>query len=216
MIKKEKTMKKHYHTKVKASAKFWKKQLRKQIIHNTDSKITEIDGDEITIESNDCTAEQDIIKLSEQNPDKIFEAKYTVEDHFENLVATYQYLNGTRKFIKEEYEYLFGINLYNRDKIDPQIYDRFKQKITEHFKKIDNYRIRTSEKELSFQESPIICEDKDDILLTSIVEYIDGDIILTAKKFGLTYLDVTVKFMENSPENTVDDFTEREYNNVPF
>lgn len=209
----------HYHTKLKASEKFWQTQLTRQIIKLTDSKVTKIDGSEITITSTDCAAELDIIEWSKQNPGQIFDAKFTGEDHFENLAATYQYKAGEKKLMKEEYEYCFCISARDRDKLDPQIYERFKQKVTEHFRKIDNYRIRTSEKELSFQESPVNYEDKDDsYLLTSVVEYIDGDVILTAKKFGLTYLDVTVKFIykNSKQENSVDDFIGGEYDDVPF
>jgi len=187
----------HYYTKVKASAKFWKSQLTRQVINETDSKVTVLDGDEITIESINCTAEQDIIELSKQNQDFIFEAKYEVEDHFKNLAATYQYLNGTRKFIKEEYGYCFGINISDRDKLDPQIYGRFKEKVLEYFKKIDNYRVRNSEDEPSFKECPV--KTNEDIHLTPTVEYREGDVILTARKFGLTYLDVTVKHKEMKP-----------------
>ncbi len=203
-------MKIHYHTKLKASEKFWQRQLTNQIINETDSKITNIDGSEITITSTDCTAEPDIIEWSKQNPGQIFEAKFTGEDHFENLVATYMYKAGVGKFMKEEYEYCFCISARDRDKLDPQVYARFQQKVTDYFRKIDNYRIRTSEKEPSFKDCPVKKEDDDeDTLLTPTVEYREGNVTLTAKKFGLTYLNVTVSFREKkSTENRFnDDFT---------
>ena len=50
------------HSTIKISAKFWQTQLARQIIKLTDSKITNIDGDKITITSTDCTAEPDIIE----------------------------------------------------------------------------------------------------------------------------------------------------------
>ena len=207
------------HSTIKVSPKFWQTQLTSQIIKLTDSKVTNIDGSKIKITSTDCTAEPDIIKWSKQNPDQIIEVKFTGEDYFENLVATYQYLNGSHEFIKEEYEYCFCISARDRDKLDPQLYAKFQQKVTDYFRKIDNYRIRTSENEPSFKDCPIKKEnDEEDSLLTPTVEYREGDVTLTAKKFGLTYLNVTVSFREKKSTDNgfIDDFSGDVFDDFDF
>lgn len=214
-------MENHYHTQLKASKEFWQNQLRQQIINYTESQVNKIDGDKIAIESIDCTVEQDIIKLSKNYPDQTFEAKYTAEDPYKNLATTYHYLDGKRKFIKEEYEYCFTFLIRDRNKLDPTLFAKFQDIAKEYFRNVDNYRVRTSERDPTYEDQPIeIFYFEDDTLITPCIEYIngDGDVILTAKKYGITYLDVTVKFLNqnSTQENTVDDFTQKDYVDVPF
>jgi len=197
-------MKKVTHTKLKASKDFWQEQLTNQIIH-TDSIVTEIDQDEITIESLDCTAEQDIIELSKQYPEYIFEAMYNGEDPYENLASTYQYQNGTRKFIKEEYEYCFEIRKEEREQLDPRFYAKFQEDISAYFKKIDNYRIRTAETDTTFQDLPIQRQDENNPIHPTIA-YIDGNVTLSAMKFGLTLL--VIRIIETRYCSTFEDYDE--------
>ena len=197
-------MKKVTHTKLKASKDFWQEQLTNQIIH-TDSIVTEIDQDEITIESLDCTAEQDIIELSKQYPEYIFEAMYNGEDPYENLASTYQYQNGTRKFIKEEYEYCFEIRKEEREQLDPRFYAKFQEDISAYFKKIDNYRIRTAETDPTFQDLPLKRQDEESPIHPTIA-YRDGNITLSAMKFGLTLL--VIRIIETREYSTFEDYDE--------
>lgn len=197
-------MEKVNQTSVKASKDFWQEQLTNQIIH-TDSIVTEIDQDEITIESINCTAEQDIIELSKQYPDYNLEAKYSAEDPYENLTATYQYQNGTRKFIKEEYEYCFKIRNEDQEKLDPRFYAKFQEDISAYFKKIDNYRIRTSESDPTFQDRPIKRQDENNPIHPTIA-YRDGDLTLSAMKFGLTFL--VIKIIEVREYSAFEDYDE--------
>ncbi len=211
----------HYHTQLKVSKEFWQEQLTNKVINQTDSRVTKIDVDEISIETIDSTAENDIIELSKRFPDHTLEAKYTTEDPFENLAITYQYHNGERKFVKEEYEYCFVSTITDRNMLDPEEYTKFQDIAKEYFNRIDNYRVRTSEKDPTFEDQPIEVEYyEDDTMITPCVEYIngDGDFILTAKKFGLTYLDVTVKFINQNltRNNTSDDYLQEDYSDVPF
>lgn len=194
----------HYYTKLKASKEFWQEQLTNQIIH-TDSRVTEIGHDDITIESIDCTAEQDIIELSKQYPGYNLEAKYSAENPYENLTATYQYQNGTRKFIKEEYEYCFNIRKEEQEQLDPRFYAKFQEDISAYFKEIDNYRIRTAETDPTFQDLPIQRQDENNPIHPTIA-YIDGNVTLSAMKFGLTFLVIRIIETRNCP--TFEDYDE--------
>lgn len=197
-------MEKVNQTLLKASKEFWQEQLTNQIIH-TDSRVTEIDHDEITIESIDCTAEQDIIELSKQYPGYNLEAKYSAENPYENLTATYQYQNGTRKFIKEEYEYYLKIRKEEREQLDPRFYAKFQEDISAYFKKIDNYRIRTAETDPTFQDLPLKRQDENNPIHPTIA-YRDGNITLSAMKFGLTFL--VIRIIETRYWSTFEDYDE--------
>lgn len=195
----------HYHTQLKASKEFWQEQLTQQFIH-TDSRVIEIDQGEISIESIDSNAEQDIIELSMQNPGYNLEAKYSGEDPYENLTATYQYEKGIRKFIKEEYEYCFKIRKEEWEKLDPEFYFKFQEAIGAYFKRIDNYRIRTSESDPTFLELPVR-RMKQENLIHPTIAYKDEELTLTARKFGLTLLEIRIieikeyTTLEDSDEN---------------
>ena len=211
---------KHYNnTQLKVSKEFWHEQLTNQIIDKTDSKVERIDGDKISIGSTNCTAEQDILKLSKQYPGNIFEAKYTTYDEFKNLATTYQYFNGNRKFVKEEYEYFFVTLISERKMLDPALYAKFENIAKNYFRKIDNYRVRTSENDPTFEDEPIEYDIReDDVIISPCIQYIDDGVTLTAYKYGLTYVDIRAEFSEENskPENSEDEFTERKYDDVPF
>jgi len=183
------------YTTIKASPEFWQNKLSKHIIGKTDSKVTTYDDGEIIITSRDCTAEPDIIEFSRNNPDELIVAKYSGENKYANLTSTYEYKAGVRSFIKEEYEYYFVIPAVEKEIIGVEVYEHFKDKATEQLKKIDKYRVRTSESSPSFQENPI---DEDEFFkLTPCLKVILSKIQITAKKFGLTRVDVAVKYLDD-------------------
>lgn len=121
-------------------------------------------------------------------------------------------------FVKEEYEYCFGVIVKDRDMLPPGLYDRFQNKVSEYFRSVDSYRIRNYDTDPTFKNRPIELkyEDDDGVFVPSI-EYIEGNIRITAKKFGLTYLDVKVEIGKtNHGSETNDDHLCEEYDDCPF
>lgn len=205
-------MERRKHTEIKASETFWQKQLEDRIFSGSRSKITKLTDNRIHVESIDDSPEQDIIELSKQNPDQVLTVTYTGEDHFENLAATYQYLNGKREFVKEEYKYWFEIPDKDLEILPPGLYERFQQKALEHFRMVDNYRIRTDEFDPTFQEIPVKPLDylDDSILIPSIELWEDG-FKISAKKFGLTHLMIKVEHFHGLTSPRDQDHLSEEY-----
>ena len=193
----------NYNTVLKANRRIWQEQLAKQIITSPGLHVIHIDADQISIGGNWVMGRDDLVRLSKQYPDQVFEVSFSADDPNDYLVATYHYLNGSWKFISEKYEYCFFIPCSDLDKLDPQLYNRFKEKVTAYFSQIDNYRIRTSEDDPSFCAFPVKISEEQESLIPS-VEYREGDAILRVSKYGLTFMDVKVKFKENSPRSSLE------------
>lgn len=178
---------------VSANEEFPWELLSEKINTRAGSKIQKIEGNQVLIESINRTTEGDIIKLSEENPDYLFETEYWWDDPFENIVTTYVYQNGSRKFIMNRYKYFFEIN----DKIvsiDPELYSRFQKMVTNYFSKFDDFPLRTSKIDPSIVSHPAP-DGTHSINSTSNFSliYREGPLTLIAKKFGLTYIDVSVE-----------------------
>ena len=125
------------------------------IIYNSHSKITCISDEMIHIQSYSDSLNKEILYLSHQYPNQVFELKFSGGEPDENLVTTYQYQNGESNFVRQEYEYCFGINSEDLNRIPKDLYNKFKEMVTEFFSKVDNYPIRISEKDPAFHEMPV-------------------------------------------------------------
>lgn len=205
-------MKNRIYTKIKASKEFWQDHLKDLVTHGSRIKITELKGDEIQFESESMYFEMDIVELSRQNPDQLLIATWKRDDHYENLVTTYQYLGGKRELVREEYEYCFGISPKDLKLLPTGMYDLFKQKAQRYFQKSDNYQVRTSETEPSVKDKPEkIFGDEDDSLLFPSVEFLKDGFRITAKKFGFTYLQVSVDRLNHESDPSIDDHLSEEY-----
>jgi hypothetical protein len=206
----------HYedHTILKAGIENLHYQLQ-IIISNSNSKTTAISDEMIHILSYSDSLNRHILYLSRQYPNEVFEVKYSDSEPDENLVTTYHYQNGESFFVRQEYEYCFGINTDDLNRIPKDLYNKFKEMVIEYFSKADNYRIRISEKDPGFQEMPVNQFNKDkDCFLVPSVELCEGNIKINAKKSGLTYLDVTVEIREKDEKN--DNLGAGDYDPLPF
>jgi hypothetical protein len=203
---------------IKASPKFWRSQMTKQIINATNSDVYHSDDEKIFLTSWNCSADKDIAELSRANPEETFTVMHADEDIYENLETTYTYLSGVCTFIKQAYEYIFSINVKDKEKLDPDLYSRFIEKTSAYFLQADNYRVRTSEEDPTFRDQPIKTDwINGDSFLTPIIEYREGNITLIAKKIGMTYLDVKVEIKEvASPMGVEKEDNDSEYYPLPF
>jgi cupin superfamily acireductone dioxygenase involved in methionine salvage len=212
LILKKKIMENRIYTKIKASKEFWQDQLKNLVTNGSRFIITELNGDEIQIVSENMYFEMDIVELSRQNPDQLLIATWKREDHYENLVATYKYIGGKRELLREEYKYCFGISTEDLNELPPGMYDLFKKKALRYFQKVDNYRVRTSASDPSFQEAPeqIFGNDEDSLLIPS-VEFLKDGFKITAKKTGFTYLHVSVDRLYHESDPRIDDHLSEEF-----
>ena len=202
-----------YYTIVKASSGFWEKLLMKQINKEAPFQISNIKSDEIVINSTNRTALKDITILSKEYPEEVFQVKVAGEDLFENYVTLYKCINGVCERIKEGLEFCFGIKVEDRDKLDKVVYDRFREKVADYYQKIEQPKVNH---ELFFNEDQKEQEDDNDNF-SVIIEYKTKKVCLTVKKFGSTYIDVKVGFLDKteklkSPERE----SPSDYDDVPF
>jgi hypothetical protein len=202
-----------YYTIVKASEGFWEKLLMKQINKEKPLKINKIVSDEIVINSTNKTPLDDIIKLSKEYPEEVFRVKIAGEDVYENYVYLYECSNGDSKLVKEGLEYCFGIKTEDRDKLEKGLFNRFQKRVADYYQRIEQPKVNH---ELFFDDDQKEHEDDNDNY-SVIIEYKTKKVCLTAKKFGSTYIDVKVEFLDKteklkSPERE----SPSDYDDVPF
>jgi hypothetical protein len=217
-------MKKRIYVKIKASENFWQEQMKKLTFIELRSEPIMLIGDELYIQGEPASTESEIIELSKQNPNEFLIATYIGEDHFENLVSTYRFQYGRRILIEEKYEYFFDISKEDLDALPHGLYEKFQQLAVKYFQKGDKYRVRAYESNPTFQEMPVRpMEDKDDSIFVPSVELWEDGFKIQAKKFGLTYIMVTVgqRQYEPSPRDNdhlsqeCDDWMNEENENTP-
>ena len=202
-----------YYTIVKASSGFWEKLLMKQINKEAHFQISNIKSDEIVINSTNRTALEEIKKLSKEYPEEVFRVKVAGEDVYENFVSLYEYSKGESKLVKEGLEYCFGIETEDRDKLEKGLFNRFQKKVADYYQRIEQPKVNH---ELFFDEDQKDQEDDNDNF-SVIIEYKTKKLCITAKKFGATYIDVNVEFLDKteklkSPERE----SPSDYDDVPF
>jgi hypothetical protein len=188
-----------YYTIVKASEGFWEKLLMKQINKEKPLEINKMVNDEIIINSTNKTALDDIIKFSKEYPEEVFRVKIAGEDFYENYVYLYECSKGDSKLVKEGLEYCFGIKTEDRDKLEKGLFNRFEKKVTDYYQRIEQSHLNEVKLELNFDEDQKEEEDEK-VNISVIIEYKTGNVCLTAKKFGLTYISVDVEFLDKQEE----------------
>ena len=193
-------MKKRIYMKIKASENYWQKQMTRLVYMELHSEPIMSIGSDLYIHGEPASTESDIIELSKQNPGELLIATSIGEDLFENLVSTYGFQYGRRKLIEEKYEYFFDLSKEDLEVLPQGVYERFKQMAVKYFHKGDKYRVRADESDPTFQEMPVrpIVDKDDSIFLPSVELWKDGYNI-QAKKFGLTYIMVTVEKRQYKP-----------------
>jgi hypothetical protein len=202
-----------YYTIVKASEGFWEKLLMKQINKETPLEINKILADEIIINSTNKTPLEDIIKLSKEYPEEVFRVKIAGEDVFENYIYLYECSKGDSKLVKEGFEYCFEVKKSDSDKLEEGLFNRFQKRVADYFQRIEQPKVNH---ELFFDDDQKEHEDDNDNY-SVIIEYKTGNVCLTAKKFGLTYISVAVEFLDKPDKfKSSERESPSDYDDVPF
>jgi len=205
-----------YYTIVKASSGFWEKLLMKQINKEAHFQISNIKSDEIVINSTNRTALEEIKKLSKEYPEEVFRVKVAGEDVFENYVYLYECSKGDSKLVKEGLEYCFGIKTEDRDKLEKGLFNRFQKRVADYYQRIEQSHLNEVKLELNFDEDQKEEEDEK-VNISVIIEYKTGNVCLTAKKFGLTYISVAVEFLDKPDKfKSSERESPSDYDDVPF
>lgn len=203
-----------YFTMVKASPGFWEKLLMKQIDKNLSLEFLKNKPDEIIITSRNRDAVDKIISLSKEYPEEVFQVKITSEDIYEHYVYLYKCSNGELKLIKEGFEYCFFIKVSDLDKLDEGVYDTFKKKVAAYFKRIGKIPLNDVQLDLAIDDDQ---QEETDSNLSLTIEYKTPNACLTAKKQGITCIEVKVDFFDTKGKSLkAGNQSKAEYDNLPF
>lgn len=183
----------YYFTMVKASPGFWENLLMKQIDRNMSLEFLNNKTEEIIITSNKRDALDKIITLSEEYPMEVFRIKVAGEDFNENYVYLYECSNGDLKLIKQGYEYCFCIKVSDRDKLDKGVFETFKKKVAAYYNRVGNIPLNEVHLDLSFENAQV---EETDANLSVTIEYKTSNVRITAKKYGITCIEVEVEFID--------------------
>jgi hypothetical protein len=189
----------YYYTMVKASPGFWEKLLMKQIDENMSLEFPNNKTDEIIITTNHCDALDKIVILSKEYPKEVFQVKIAGEDIFENYVSLYECSNGNLKLIKEGFEYCFCIKVSDRDKLDKGVFDTFQKKVSAYYKRIEKMPLNDVHLDLTKDDDQ---QEETDANISVVIEYKTPNARLTAKKYGITCVDVEVDFFDTNNKSS--------------
>ena len=205
-----------YFTMVKASPGFWNKKLIRELRKVTPFEIKKVKDDGIMIITTNRDALRDIIGISKDYPDELFQTKIAGEDVYNNYVYLYECSNGDSKLIKEGYEYIFSIEANAFSKLDKDLIKKFEEKVVGIYQKIGQSYTNEVHLNILFDENQN--EEEDDIEDLSIkVIYSTKNVCLIAEKQGLTHINIDVDFFDKqekrqSPEKE----SQNEYGEFPF
>jgi hypothetical protein len=189
-----------YFTMVKASPGFWNKKLIRELRKVTPFEIKKIKDDGIMIITSNKNALKDIIGISKDYPNELFQTKIAGEDVYNNYVYLYECSNGDSKLIKEGYEYIFSIETNAFSKLDKDLIKKFEEKVVGIYQKIGQSHINKIHLNILFDENQN--EVEDDIEdLSIIVKYRTKNVCLTAEKQGLTHINVDVEFFDKQEKH---------------
>jgi hypothetical protein len=181
-----------YYTMVKATPGFWKRYRVKQFIGRLKYMTSHIKNDELIATSRNRSMLSDIINLSKEYPHEVFQIKIAGEDVYENYVTLYECTKGESRLVKEGFEYIFGVDVKDRGKLDNAVFQRFMGLVADYYKRYDLTQKNDVKLEISFDEESDTEYDKE-TKLSIILEYKTKDVCLTAKKLGTTYINVKVE-----------------------
>lgn len=205
-----------YFTMVKASPGFWNKKLIRELRKVTPFEIKKVKDDEIMIITTNRDALRDIIGISKDYPNELFQTKIAGEDVYNNYVYLYECSNGDSKLIKEGYEYIFSIEANAFSKLDKDLIKKFEEKVVGIYQKVGQSYTNEVHLNILFDENQN--EEENDIEdLSIIVKYRIKDVCLIAEKQGLTHINIDVEFFDKqekrqSPEKE----SKNEDGDLPF
>jgi len=185
---------------------------------------------EINIISLNGPALDEIIRLSREYPDEVFSVKIASDNIYENYVFLYECSGGNAKPIKEGYEYCFGINTYDRDRLPVGLFEKFKETATEYYLRLEsncqtNVKNHLSSEDYKMdnneQNNPKHKRDqehKQENLdnVSVLVRYETPKVCLTARKLGLTFIDVQVEFINKEKSRLPENNSIIGYDDSPF
>lgn len=213
-----------YYTIVSASSGFWERLLMKQIGDDLSCRIGIAGIGELKIISKNGPALDEIILLSKEYPDEVFQVEIAADNIYENYVYHYECSSGQSKLIKQGFEYCFGINAYDRNRLPNGLFEKFRKTASDIYKRLEERNtpnaksdpIHVSDKSAGSIQSIISKEKnqnsekdllpKEDILdnITVLVKYETPKVCITCRKLGLTFIDVRVEFSEKVKKTNVE------------
>jgi hypothetical protein len=203
-----------YFTIVKASPEFLKKLIMKQIDIEMSFKILNDKDDEIIITTTNRSALDKVISLSIKYPEEVFYVKIAGEDIYENYITMYKCSNGDLKPLKEGFEYCFVIKPSDRDKLDEDVFNTFKQKVCDIYNRIAQTSRNKVKLNFDFDDES---NDEEESNLLVTIEYTTPNARLIAKKYGVTYINVDIEFFDKKEISSKSEKElKTEYDDVPF
>ena len=205
---------------VTASPGFWGRLLMKQINPETSNMLANNIGEEIIIADSTGQALDDMISLSSVYPDENFLIEISGEDVFENYVYTYSCSNGNARKIKEGYEYCFGFIVSDKNRLPEGLFDQFKKRVKSHYEALDLSILNDFNNAQSSKNNLI--DDKKEYAISEhevslVIRYKAKNICLTATKFGKTYINVDIEFLNEPMRKAVPERdSQNEYYDLPF
>ncbi len=125
----------------------------------------------------------DLIELSNEYPDELFNVIVTTNNKYKDVTEYYEFTSGTTLFRRLESLYHFDLDEDVEELVDPQVIYDFKMEITDTLDRIMDIE-PSYEKVLGIQ-------DPDKAKVSNIqFEYGQKNTILSAKVIGQTYIQI--------------------------
>jgi hypothetical protein len=100
--------------------------------------------------------------------------------------------------------------------LDNDVLRRFEKIVADYYQRIEQNHLNEVKLELKFEEDQNDKEDEN-ADVSVIIKYKTGNVCLTAKKFGLTYISVDVEFLDKTDKIKLSERESQiENNDLPF
>lgn len=182
-----------YYTTVKTSDEFWQQLIADKL--NSENPIGFI-GEEagFTITTNHIPAIREMIELSDENPEEIFEVTITTNDLYNNVIKYLEFRSGATLLNHLEPIYHFEYSEGTIPIVDPTIINAFKVEIIEAHNRLNYFKASFDRK--FTQTSNLKMERVSNIYF----EYGSGKKMLTTKVRGQPFIEI------NSDLNKAEDY----------
>jgi hypothetical protein len=181
-----------YYTTVTVSDEFWRKIISEKIESGFPATFIGDDAG-FTIRSKYGPAIWDMIELSNEYPDELFNVIVTTNNKYKDVTEYYEFKSGTTLFRHLEPLYHFDLDEDVEELVDPQVIDDFKMEITDTLDRILDI-------EPSY-EKVIGIQDPDNAKVSNIVlQYGQKDFVLSARVIGQTYVRIDFDSVSNDSD----------------
>lgn len=210
----------HTYAVVTASPGFWGRLLMKKINAETSNRLTNDMMEEIVIANTNGQVLEDIVNISKEYPDELFWIKISGEDVFENYVYTYSCSNGSAELKKQGLEYFFGISKSDQKRLKEGLFEQFKRRITANYEALDLPILNNfNTTQVSITDPNVLKKEGKNIdaEISLVIKYKTKDVCLTATKYGKTFINVDVEFL-NEPKKPAasEKDAQNKYEDLPF